>query len=443
MQYGTGCGGGAQTKGSPYRPRSGSTASGGRVPGRQPFNGSVFQYLAANVIDTDTDNALLPSSDLHLGGEKLAFIGETLQGTPLIVTPTGVAGLELPRRGRHGQRARPPAAAGNVEPIVLLLHEGGTQNAPFSHRFMDVNACENFTGPDLLDIVDRLDPASTSSSARTRISRTAARWRPVVTSAASFGRVITPIDLNIERRRPAWSTQQPGTMSHPDGPKDAGTTAILASATRRSRTRSGSGSSARSQPTSCPLAERSRGQRAGEQPMGDVIADGMLEAAAPTDFGGAVAAFMNVGGVRASLFFNPISGGAAGRGHVRGGLRCPAVREHAGRQDLHRAAALRRLEQQFENPAAGQQRVMAVSNVTYTYTRVVPAGQKRVLDGSLKIGGVASTRQPATRRAEQLHRGRRRRFHRLQVVHRSARERHGHRRLRPLPAAHSPSRRRR
>ena len=40
---------------------------------------------------------------------------------------------------------------------------------------------------------------------------------------------------------------------------------------------------------------------AGEQPMGDVIADAMLEATTPTDFGGAVAAFMNSGGVRAGL----------------------------------------------------------------------------------------------------------------------------------------------
>ena len=43
--------------------------------------------------------------------------------------------------------------------------------------------------------------------------------------------------------------------------------------------------------------------------MGDVIADAMLEATAPTDFGGAVAAFMNSGGVRAGLLFNQISGG--------------------------------------------------------------------------------------------------------------------------------------
>jgi 5'-nucleotidase len=33
----------------------------------------------------------------------------------------------------------------------------------------------------------------------------------------------------------------------------------------------------------------------------DVIADAMLEATAPTDFGGAVAALMNSGGVRAGL----------------------------------------------------------------------------------------------------------------------------------------------
>ena len=43
--------------------------------------------------------------------------------------------------------------------------------------------------------------------------------------------------------------------------------------------------------------------------MGDVIADAMLEATTPTDFGGSVAAFMNSGGVRAGLLFNQISGG--------------------------------------------------------------------------------------------------------------------------------------
>ena len=40
---------------------------------------------------------------------------------------------------------------------------------------------------------------------------------------------------------------------------------------------------------------------AGEAPLGNVIADAQLEATAPTDFGGAVIAFMNPGGIRAPL----------------------------------------------------------------------------------------------------------------------------------------------
>ena len=43
--------------------------------------------------------------------------------------------------------------------------------------------------------------------------------------------------------------------------------------------------------------------------MGEVIADGMYEAAHPSDFGGAVAAFMNSAACVASLLYNQITGG--------------------------------------------------------------------------------------------------------------------------------------
>ena len=130
--------------------------------------------------------------------------------------------------------------------------------------------------------------------------------------------------------------------------------------------------------------------RAGEQPMGDVIADGMLEATSPSDFGGAVAAFMNVGGVRASLLYNQISGGEQ-PGEITYGeaftvqpfANTLVVKTCTGQQ-LYDV-----LEQQFENPAAGSQRVMAVSGVTYSYYRdKAAAGLSRyVVDGTLKIGG--------------------------------------------------------
>ena len=101
--------------------------------------------------------------------------------------------------------------------------------------------------------------------------------------------------------------------------------------------------------------------------MGDVIADAMLEATKPTDFGGAVAAFMNSGGVRGGLLYNQISGGEQ-PGEVTYGEAFTVqpfgntlvVKTCTGQQiyDV--------LNQQFNNPAAGSNRIMLPSaNVRY------------------------------------------------------------------------------
>ena len=61
-----------------------------------PFGGALFQYLAANVFYEDTENTIFPPYEIRkVGNAKIAFIGLTLEGTPLIVTPAGVAGLEF------------------------------------------------------------------------------------------------------------------------------------------------------------------------------------------------------------------------------------------------------------------------------------------------------------------------------------------------------------
>ena len=61
-----------------------------------PFGGALFRYLAANVFYTGTDNTILPPYKIvKVDNAKIAFIGLTLEGTPLIVTPAGVAGLQF------------------------------------------------------------------------------------------------------------------------------------------------------------------------------------------------------------------------------------------------------------------------------------------------------------------------------------------------------------
>ena len=116
------------------------------------FAGADFEFLAANVVNETTGETLFPPYSIeNFNGAKIAFIGMTLEGTPNIVSPSGVAGLRLPRRGRHGQRAGPASSQRRgVEAIVVLIHEGGSPTA------LDINGCAGVSGP-IVDIVDRLD----------------------------------------------------------------------------------------------------------------------------------------------------------------------------------------------------------------------------------------------------------------------------------------------
>ena len=167
-----------------------------------PFFGSTFQYLAANVIDTSTGNPLLPSYRIvnTSTGEKIAFIGETFKGTPLVVTPTGVAGLDFLDEADTVNALIPMLQQRQVQTFVVLLHQGGFQNAPFSGGFQNVDNCENFTGAELVDIVNRLSPAvDVVVSAHTHAPYICTINNRLVTSASSFGRVITSIDLTIDR----------------------------------------------------------------------------------------------------------------------------------------------------------------------------------------------------------------------------------------------------
>lgn len=278
-----------------------------------PFFGSVFQYLAANVVREGTNDTILPPYQIFRTstGEKIAFIGETFENTPLVVTPSGVAGLDFLDEADTVNALVPKLKRKGVEAIVLLLHQGGFQNAPFSRGFPDVNACENFNGPDLVDVVNRLhDEVDVVVSAHTHAPYVCTIDNRLVTSASSFGRLITQIDLTIDRRtNDVVAATAKNNVVTQTVAKDPGTTELLA----------------RYKSLSDPIANRVIGSitadilsardtpsgqnAAGEQPMGDVIADAQLAATKASDFGSAVVAFMNPGGVRGGLLFANSTGG--------------------------------------------------------------------------------------------------------------------------------------
>jgi 5'-nucleotidase len=369
-----------------------------------PFAGAFFQYLAANVYFAGTDETILPQYEIRkIDNAKIAFIGLTLEGTPTIVTPSAVAGLEFkPEVATVNQLVDELRNEQGVKAFVVLLHQGGFQNppapppfpgpAPTGNEYTDVNRCVNFGGAEMKAIAAGIDArVKVIVSAHTHAPYVCPNFEgtgKLVTSASSFGRVITDIDLRIDHEsKEVVEATANNVIVRQNVAKDPALTAILTKYTT----------------LAAPLANRVVGSitadirsgrdtpsgtnAAGEQPMGDVIADAMLEATAPTDFGGAVAAFMNSGGVRAGLLYNQISGGEQ-PGEVTYGEAFTVqpfgntlVVKTCSGQALYNV-----LEQQFNNPAPGQNRIMLVSaNVHYQWNSTTTP---RIVPGSVTFGGV-------------------------------------------------------
>ena len=312
---------------------------GSSAPGS--FDGARFKWLSANVFETATGRTLLPAYGVKsFGGVKLAFIGMTLKGTPGIVTPAGVAGLEFRDEADTVNALVPKLRAQGIEAIVVLVHQGGFQNAPSTAvvNASDINGCLNDlksadgTASDIAKVVSRLDNAvdlvisahthaayncsknttdvtGTSAANRVTVARSAGlpnkagRLVPV-TSASAFGRVLTEIDLQID---PA--TRDVIDVSPKNGLVDRSNATVTAAITANPEVKT---LVAAYKAAVSPLANMVVGTitaamgntaaASGEMPAGDLIADAQLQATQPAALGGAVMAFMNAGGVRSPGF---------------------------------------------------------------------------------------------------------------------------------------------
>ena len=350
-----------------------------------PFVGSLFQYLAANVLYAGTQNTVLPAYEIKkVGNAKIAFIGLTLEGTPLIVTPAGVAGLEFtPAVTTVNRFVKQLRDEQGVRSIVVLIHEGGQQNAPFAGGFMDSNRCDNFSGA-IKPIVEALDPGvDLVISAHTHQPYICKFNGIPTTSASSFGRLITDIDLTIDHQsKDVTAVDAHNVIVTRDVPKDPAITEIIDHYNT----------------FSAPIANRLIGsittditRAAGfnqESALGDVIADAQLASTSPGDFGGAVVAFMNPGGIRADLTYNnQVAGEALGQITYSEMFTVQPFNNVMNVKTMSGASIYRLLEQQFGNPGPGQIRLLQVSKgFTYSYDFTRPVGS-RVTAGSVAING--------------------------------------------------------
>jgi 2',3'-cyclic-nucleotide 2'-phosphodiesterase (5'-nucleotidase family) len=93
------------------------------------WRGATFPYVSANVVDARTRLPILPPFVIKQVSNRVnvAFVGAVLKGTPSIVTPAGVAGLQFLDEAEAINRTIPFIKALGVKAIVVTIHEGGFQ----------------------------------------------------------------------------------------------------------------------------------------------------------------------------------------------------------------------------------------------------------------------------------------------------------------------------
>ena len=284
-----------------------------------PFEGAKFKWLSANVIATATGKPLLPAYGVKtFNGVQVAFIGMTLKATPTIVTPTGVAGLEFRDEAQTVNSLIPELRAQGIESIVVLVHEGGFQTGTLG----DINGCEgNLAGSAIAAIVKQLDNAvdlvvsGHTHAAYNCMLPNAAGRNISVTSASSFGRVLTDIDVTIDPATrdisKAVATNRLVVRNDPAITADTVVANIVAAYKSLVSPLANSIIGAITTDLSA-----NRTDSACNMPAGDLIADSQLAATQPASFGGATIAFMNGGGVRSPGFTFASSPAGEGNGNV-------------------------------------------------------------------------------------------------------------------------------
>ena len=378
------------------------------------FRGADFQYLAANV--KWDDNKIHPRQTLFppfkvmkVQGIKVGFIGMTLKDTPSIVTRSGVRGLRFTDEVRTANSLVPVLRHRGVKAIVVLLHQGVVPSDPTAY-----NDCSGVSGP-ALAIAQNLSPAIDAViSGHTHQAYNCTVRDPLdrprlLTSASSYGRLITDVHLLLNRKthdviRPAEYAVNRIVTNNLDGPdpdvlpdSDIQPVAALVRLINRYKN------------LVEPIANAVIGHLAGtdllsrtpddsgESPLGDLIADAQKADPSVIPPGGEAPtiAFMNPGGIRADLVEN-----AAGDVTFEAAFTVQPFNNYDVTMDLTGQQILDLLEQQWSGAnVAPSNKILQVSGIEYTWDQSEAPGSK-VVDGTVMVdtdgdGTVDSALDPA------------------------------------------------
>ena len=342
-----------------------------------PFDGADFRYLAANVVYEGTNRTIFPAYRvMTFSGVKVAFIGMTLEGTPGIVSPSGIAGLDFKDEADTVNRLVGILKTKGVKAVVVLVHEGG-----YPAVSTEYNGCSGISGP-IVDIVERTrDEVDLFITGHTHQAYNCVIDGRVVTSAASNGRLVTRINMEVSRKtKDVTSISAENVIVTQTVTKDPAITALIA----------------KYNAFAAPLANRIIGSitadfvrgasRGVESNIGRLIADAMLDATDDPNTGNAQIAFMNPGGIREDFLVSDIAAGEA-PGEVTFGemFIVQPFGNAMVTMDLTGTQIDAALEAQWigVNPVPGNKLLQVSEGFTYSYSAAVaadPANAGNVVD---------------------------------------------------------------
>ena len=344
------------------------------------YAGADFQFLAANVVYKNSGETILPAYTVkQVGGVKVGFIGLTLEGTPLIVSANGIRDVNFLDEATTINAAAHELRGQGVKTIVVLLHEGGAQSVSLSPT--SINTCTGMSGA-IVDIVGNLDPTvdmvisgHTHQAYNCTLPNSEGSQVPV-TSASSFGRLVTDIDMTLNSRsgRPMSIAVDNKIVFRDDQDPDEAALVSYYQAQVAPIANAIVGSITADITRTVPPGG------SGESALGDVIADGQL---AYTLSAGAQLAFMNPGGIRADLTYasSPVG---EGNGVVTFGeaFAVQPFNNLVVTQDMTGAQIKAVLEQQWAactppGRSGGATVILQVSaTFTYSYTESAACGSR-------------------------------------------------------------------
>ena len=343
-------------------------------PGGQDFTGANFQYLSANAKFDDPaahggHQTVFPATKIFdVKGQKVAFIGMTLEGTASIVSQAGIQGITFTDEVETANALVPALRAKGVNSIIVLLHEGIALG--------DSTAYNDCTAPDgpALAIAQNLDPAidavvsGHTHQAYNCIVQDPAGNPRLLTSASSFGRMVSKLHLLIDPKthdivRPAEYAQNM-IVRNDSSVTPSGDILSLIDTYKTLVDPIANEVIGHIEPGS--QINRAADANGGDSPLGNLIADAQKADSSVVTGSGQkpVIALMNPGGIRADLVENTngdVTYGAA--------FSVQPFNNFVVSMDLTGAQIKALLNQQWNGPneAATARKILQVSGLSYTW----------------------------------------------------------------------------